>query len=182
MERPDKAEEILDVAERMARRGGYNGFSFREIASAVGVKSASVHYHFPTKQDLAAAVARRYTTHFLDALGAPDSQSSARSALSNYIDAYRRALFNDGLMCLCGIMGAEIDDLPPVVRAEAKLFFEKNIDWLMKALGPDGSPKAELASRERAAQIIATLEGAMILARSLEDNRYFDYAVKSLRS
>lgn len=180
MERSDKAEEILNAAERMARQGGYNGFSFREIASAVGVKSASVHYHFPTKQDLAAAVARRYTENFLKALGAPDKQSSAKSALSIYIDAYRRALVKDGLMCLCGIMGAEIDGLPPVVRSEAKRFFEKNIDWLMRALGPGGSPKAERALRERAAQIIATLEGAMILARSIEDDRYFDYAVKGL--
>ena len=180
MERSDKAEEILDIAERMARQGGYNGFSFREIANAVGVKSASVHYHFPTKQDLAAAVARRYTANFLDALGAPARHSSAESAISSYIDAYRKALVNDGLMCLCGVMGAEIDDLPPVVRAEAKRFFEKNIDWLMKALGSGGSPADERARRERAAHIIATLEGAMILARSIEDNKYFDYAVKGL--
>lgn len=180
MNRPDKSEEILDVAERLARQGGYNGFSFREIAAAVGVKSASVHYHFPTKQDLAAAVARRYTSNFLDALGAPNSHSSAGSAISSYIDAYRKALVNDGLMCLCGIMGAEIDDLPPAVRVEAKRFFEKNIDWLMTALGLGGSPDTERALRERAAQIIATLEGAMILARSMEDDRYFDYAVKNL--
>jgi AcrR family transcriptional regulator len=64
-DRSNKAEEILDVAERMARTGGYNGFSFREIAKAVGIKAASVHYHFPTKDELGAAVARRYTERFL---------------------------------------------------------------------------------------------------------------------
>jgi TetR/AcrR family transcriptional repressor of nem operon len=52
---------ILDAAEARIRRGGYSGFSFREIAVDVGVKSSSVHYHFPTKEMLAAAVARRYT-------------------------------------------------------------------------------------------------------------------------
>ena len=107
----------------MACRGGYNGFSSRDIADAVGVKSASAHYHFPTKQALAAAVGRRYMTRFLDALGAPGSQLSAASALSNYVAAYRRALVDDGLMCLCGVMGAEIDNLPSVVRLEAKYFF-----------------------------------------------------------
>ncbi len=63
-ERTSKAEQILDAAERMARTGGYNAFSFREIAKEVGIKAASVHYHFPGKQDLGAAIAKRYTDRF----------------------------------------------------------------------------------------------------------------------
>jgi TetR/AcrR family transcriptional repressor of nem operon len=55
------AESIMDAAERRIRLGGFNGFSFREVAADVGVKSSSVHYHFPTKERLAAAVVHRYT-------------------------------------------------------------------------------------------------------------------------
>lgn len=43
--------------------GGFGGFSFREIAADVGIKSSSVHYHFPTKEDLAAAIVRRWAEH-----------------------------------------------------------------------------------------------------------------------
>jgi TetR/AcrR family transcriptional regulator, transcriptional repressor for nem operon len=50
------AEAIMDAAELRMRGGGFNGFSFREIADDVGIKSSSVHYHFPTKEKLAAAV------------------------------------------------------------------------------------------------------------------------------
>ena len=65
---------ILDAAEARMRLGGFNGFSFRGIAADVGVKSSSVHYHFPTKETLAAAVIHRYTDsdvgttalHYLD--------------------------------------------------------------------------------------------------------------------
>src|SRR5262249_51075008 len=57
----EAATEIMDAAERRMRIGGFNGFSFREIAADVGVKSSSVHYHFPTKEKLAAAVIHRYT-------------------------------------------------------------------------------------------------------------------------
>jgi AcrR family transcriptional regulator len=45
------------------------GFSFGEIAADVGIKGSSVHYHFPTKDDLAAAVVRRwaeYTSKHVD--------------------------------------------------------------------------------------------------------------------
>ena len=53
-----KEQAILKITEEMVRRGGYNGFSFREIAKQVGIKSSSVHYHFPTKEDLGVAVAK----------------------------------------------------------------------------------------------------------------------------
>ena len=80
-ERTSKAEQILDAAEKMARIGGYHGFSFREIAKDVGIKAASVHYHFPGKQDLGAAIAKRYTERFLESLGAPDDPGAAPTEL-----------------------------------------------------------------------------------------------------
>jgi TetR/AcrR family transcriptional regulator, transcriptional repressor for nem operon len=65
----DVKTAIMDAAERRMQRGGFGGFSFREIAADVGIKSSSVHYHFPTKEDLSAAVIRRwaeYTSELID--------------------------------------------------------------------------------------------------------------------
>src|SRR5437899_1576737 len=72
----DVATAIMDAAERRIRLGGFNGFSFREIAADVGVKSSSVHYHFPTKEKLAAAVIHRYTDEVAEA-GEKTQASSA---------------------------------------------------------------------------------------------------------
>ena len=55
--------KILAAAEQRIRTAGYHGFSFREIAADVGIKSSSVHHYFPTKESLGVAVARRYTIH-----------------------------------------------------------------------------------------------------------------------
>jgi len=55
---------ILDAAEARMRLGGFNGFSFRDV----GVKSSSVHYHFPTKETLAAAVIHRYTDKAIESI------------------------------------------------------------------------------------------------------------------
>ncbi|HJY50709.1 MAG TPA: TetR/AcrR family transcriptional regulator [Stellaceae bacterium] len=50
---------------------GYGGFSFRDLAAEISIKSASVHHHFPTKATMTAAVARRYGDRFLaESLGA----------------------------------------------------------------------------------------------------------------
>ena len=53
-------ETILAAARQTAQLRGYNGLNFRDLARDVGIKSASIHYYFPSKADLGAAVARRY--------------------------------------------------------------------------------------------------------------------------
>ena len=175
-----KADHILETAESLARSGGYHGFSFRDIAAEVGIKSASVHYHFPTKADLGAAVARRYTERFLEALGDPaDPKTAPRRLLARYAAAFRESLVADRQMCLCGVFGAEIAVLPASVVAEVQGFFERNVAWLQVVLARDASREVvdEAESRRRALTILAALEGAMIVARTLGRVEIFDDVV-----
>src|SRR5215510_10149490 len=130
-----KREEILDVAEAMIRTAGFNGFSTREVAEAVGIKAASVHYHFPTKADIGVAVTGRYTDRFLEALGDPDRfKGDPRQVATLYVDSFRQALVRDGKLCLCAVLGAEIGGLPTEVGEHTRIFFERNIEWLGRAL------------------------------------------------
>lgn len=163
-----KASEIMDAAERRIRTSGYNGFSFREIAADVGVKSSSVHHHFPTKPALAAAVARRYTDRFEAALAKAKSVEDWRAV-------FRKALVQEGQMCLCGVLGAESGDLPPEVSAEARRFFTRSVQALGRLYGPRAA-----ASRQTALRIMALFEGAMMLARTLDDPKVFDDATRDL--
>ena len=165
-----KVDEILDASETFVQARGYNGFSFRDVAAAVGVKSSSVHYHFPTKADLGATLARRYREQFLEKLGdAGDFESDREAAIRRYVGVFRNALIHDGRMCLCGMLGAEIQSLPPTVAAEVKRMFEESVDWLAHALGgPDED------GRTTALRVTATVEGAMILSRTFGDPDVFD--------
>lgn len=167
-ESSDTACKIMDAAERRIRSSGYNGFSFRDIAADVGVKSSSVHHHFPTKPALAAAVARRYTDRFEAAL------AQAKSA-KDWRNVFRKALIEDGQICLCGVLGAESADLPPEVLAEARRFFKRNLEALGQLYGARSA-----ASRQSALHVMATLEGAMMLARTLNDPKVFDDATRNL--
>ena len=166
---PDRRDRILDAAERMARRGGYHGFSFREVAAAVGVKSASVHHHFPTKEDLATELAARYAGRFIAGLGPPE----ASGAVDRMVAAYRAALREDDLMCLCGLFGAEIDALPTGVGDAVRGFFRANLDWAARALGGTGT-------QARAETLVAGLEGALLTARSLGDAGLYDRVAERL--
>ena len=89
----DVAIDIMNSAERRIRIGGLNGFSFREIAADVGVKSSSVHYHFQTKEKLAAAVLRRYTEYvakLIDEESADGADPMQRTETLELVRAYWR--------------------------------------------------------------------------------------------
>jgi len=154
-------ERLLEAAERRARTAGYHGFSFRDVAADVGVKSASVHYHFPTKSDLGAALVGRYLSRAKLRLGDPNGLSPAE-AVARVVALFQDALLVDDRMCLCGLFGAERDALPPAVAEATAEFFK----WLLTFLE---AAKVERPGMPTPAQIIAQLEGGLILARTLGD-------------
>ena len=175
----NKENNILEAAEKMVREGGYNAFSFREIAKEVGIKSSSVHYHFPTKEDLGVAVADYYTQKFIGNLGDPDElHDRGKDPIKTYVKAFKDALTKDKRMCLCGLLGAEIDGLPDKVAAQTRVFFEMNIEWLTKAYKTRGLNNTE--GKEKAIQTLALLEGAMITSHVLDDVKSFDMITKLL--
>lgn len=161
-------ERILDAAEIRARRGGYNAFSFRELADDVGVKSASVHYHFPTKPELAEALARRYAERAKAWLGDPEARTGDE-AVARVTTMFRDALVKEDQMCLCGVFGAEKDGLPDTVNKAVAEFFQMLLQYLREA--------SRGAAMEAPETVVARLEGALILARSLGDKNLFETIV-----
>jgi len=173
----DIKDAILDSAEARIRAGGFHACSFREIASDVGIKSASVHYHFATKAELGAELVARYQKRLLALLGPPDDERE----LAAKIDAMR-AIFLSSLkrgegMCLCGILAAEGRSLPPPVTNAARGYFIACNEWLARAFGKAGVAE----SKRRAMEVTALFQGAMLQAVSLDDTGTFEKAVKELR-
>jgi TetR/AcrR family transcriptional repressor of nem operon len=168
----ETAQRLMDIAEAHIRHAGYRGFSFRDLAAELGIKSASVHHHFPTKATLVAAVVRRYGDRFLAAVAARPNETG-NDAISAYRSAFREALERDRRMCLCGVLIAETGVLTPEVVEEIQSFFRRCIDDLTQRIG---GPEAEA----RAFHVMATLEGGMMLARAYRDIGAFDQATESL--
>ncbi len=52
-------ETLLDAACELLRSVGYASFSYRDLAEKVGIRSASIHYHFPSKADLGVALVEK---------------------------------------------------------------------------------------------------------------------------
>jgi TetR/AcrR family transcriptional repressor of nem operon len=165
----ETVEAIMDSAERRIRAGGYGGFSFRDLAADVGVKSASVHYHFPTKGALVAAVARRYNDRVAQAVDA--KIAAGTSVVKAWREVFRGALAEGPAMCLCGSLGAISSELTPEVTDEVRHFFDRGVESLMTGG----------LSHEDATRVFATLEGAILIASARNDATIFDATTADLK-
>ena len=128
------SQRILDIAEKLVQTRGFNGFSYADIAGALKVTKASLHYHFPGKADLGKELIERYERNFLVALSHIDAVAKdASEKLRRYAGLYEGVLRGDR-MCLCGMLAAEWGTLPKPMREPMRHFFDENERWLVKVL------------------------------------------------
>jgi TetR/AcrR family transcriptional regulator, transcriptional repressor for nem operon len=181
--RTDTADRILDLAERLVQTRGFNGFSYADIASELGLTKASLHYHFPTKADLGLRLIERYSAAFMAALTAVDATGiDAREKLRTYADIYSGVL-RDNRMCLCGMLAADYATLPDSMKVAVTQFFDMNERWLASVLD-QGRSTGDLhftgEPLEVARLLVSSLEGAMLVARSFGDVSRFQSITERL--
>ena len=171
-------QRIMDAAESRMRLNGYHAVSFRDLADDLGIKSASVHYHFPQKEDLGLALVERYSERFFSAVNERAAKAKTpKDKIAAFCKTYEDALKTSDKICLCGLLGAESCGLPDGLSKAVAAFFDGNIKWVWQALPSDMD-----ASKRKAAatQTVATLQGAMMLATSLKRPKTFETAVKAV--
>ena len=173
----DTREKIIELAQEAIATRGYSAFSFRELATELGIKSASIHYHFPTKTHLGVEVARTYRSQLQQALENIENgyPNDPKKAIESLIAVFRYEARTSQRMTVCTMLSAEIKNLPSEIQSEMKSFYELNINFIerqFKKLGHEHS-------REKASQIFALLQGGLMGAKGQNDPAYFDVVVKA---
>ncbi len=179
----DTRASLLSEAEILVRGRGYSGFSYADLAQAVGIRKASIHHHFRTKEDLAGALievyAARYDAALADILArTPDGVARIEAYAKLYLGGVEQ-----GLGCLCAALAVELETLPEGLRRRIASFFEGHIAWLARVLEDgiaDGSVRAGIDPPSHARMVVATLEGALLLERFLAGPEGFGQALGAL--
>lgn len=178
MGRLSKRDALLDAAAALVQTVGYNAFSYRDLADRVGIKTASIHYHFPTKGDLGQALMARYRTSFRAHLDDIDrAERDAGGRLRGLVAAFRETLVGQERMCMCGMLSSESATLPTAIRAEIAGFFDDTETWVKTVLRDgrqDGNLRVAGEVEVAARTFVAALEGAMLSAYALGDVCRFD--------
>jgi AcrR family transcriptional regulator len=107
----DPRQRVLDAAEALFMERGYNAIALRDIANALGIKQASLYYHFPHgKEEMYVAVAERaFARHFAGMSAALDHHNSIEAKL-NGVAAW---FGSQPRMCLMGMVHADLPALHP---------------------------------------------------------------------
>ena len=172
----------MEAARLTVQDLGYSGLSFRELAKDVGIKSASIHYHFATKGELGGALASRYTAFYAEYLDGLLAQGlDPETCMGHYTDMFADTLRNDNRMCLGGILAAERNELPVEVRTEVVKFGIMNERWIARVLAMRESTKPE-ETRHRARAIFAAVSGAQLIAHSRGDVSVYEEIVATYRA
>lgn len=178
----DTKTALYDAAENAMRSLGYNGFSYADLAQSVGIRKASIHYYFPKKALLSAAVMQRYHANFEQRLSDIDhANTTSGSRLDALINVYRQALKGGDAMCLCVSLSASRDDLPVETLDAIRAFRQMMKSWLSDVIShAERDQTVAGISPSEAMSVLALLEGAHLAARAEKDVAIFDDAVASL--
>lgn len=179
----DTRGELLMQAETLVRGRGYSGFSYADLAEAVGIRKASIHHHFRTKEDLGRALVAAYDARYDAALEEIlAANTGAVDRLAAYGRLYRHGV-EKGLGCLCAALAVELDTLPAALRADIARFFDKHIGWLERVLDDGiarGGIRTDVGPAAAARMVVATLEGALLLERLLAGPPGFERALSAM--
>lgn len=179
------AERILDVAHKLIADRGYAAFSYADISSEVKVSKATIHHHFPLKEDLVIAVLRRHRQRLGEGLVRLNGAASDPLERVNFYMKHWETCIQKKTepICIAALLGAELPSLPADVAVEVRLHFADLHRWLQQTLELGAKQKSirltQAASRE-ADLVMATVHGAMISARAYQSFKVFAQIVEAI--
>lgn len=179
-------DRILDLAEELIMIRGYNAFSYHDIAPKLGIKTASIHYHFPKKTDLGEATVERYSERLSTVANALilDSDLDSWERLDAYLDRFMMVAAESIKVCLCGALGGEFGSLPQSIQSRVADFFDFHQQWLANLLAA-GREQGEFVFSGKpeplARMLFAALQGGIMVARAHDDSTLFKETVETIR-
>jgi TetR/AcrR family transcriptional repressor of nem operon len=166
----DRKEQILKLAAELLQSRSFTSFSYHDLSERLGISKASIHHHFPTKEELLLALAKRYRERQRRKLSEIDSLYEAPEArLRAFLDVMSRIAESGTRICAMGALHAELNVLPERARGSVREMYEMPKAWLAGVLDQGRAESAfhfEGESAERATMILAAIQGALQIARA----------------
>jgi TetR/AcrR family transcriptional repressor of nem operon len=186
MKRTDTKTLILDTAQELIQRLGVNGMSYQDISQVVGIRKASIHTHFPTKDDLVATLLDRYNAYFLrlvDSIIA--SSDSPEVKLQRYCGLFEATLSSgdQDKACLCGMLGAELATLKSPLVERIRTFYQDNEARLAVILNEGRQARCFRFTGDvqaTATLIFSLLEGGILITRAHGGTQRFHAVIEQL--
>ncbi len=168
--------DLLPALAEVFRAHGYEGATLALITEATGLGKGSLYHFFPGgKEQMATEVLASIDRWFIDNIYTPLRTSSDSKQGIAAMYAATDDYFRSGQrVCLVGVvaLGASRD----IFAARVKTYFVGWVDALAAALRRLGDSK--VAARRKAEHAVLEIQGALVIARALDDPKVFSRALK----
>jgi TetR/AcrR family transcriptional repressor of nem operon len=160
-------ERIVSAAARAIRRSGYDGTGVADIMKEAGLTHGAFYAHFPSREAMLAEAADRAGAESVAAVANAVARVPPEKALAAMLRAYlsREHVENAELGCPVAALGSEMPRQAPEVRRAATVRIKEMIDLVARQSPDWGRPGAH----ERALATVATMVGAVLLARAVDE-------------
>lgn len=164
-------EQLLEHTLVLVRQRGFNGFSYRDLAERVGVKTSSIHYYFPSKEDLLTAAVTEYSARISGYVRDIDTSLPVAEQARAYLRPWHATAGGDAI-CLVGMLSTETLLLPEAVHRILKDFYRLNESWLTRLLESvprngraTQSHAMPLPPQSMAQAVFGALQNGLVVAR-----------------
>ena len=160
-------ERIVEAAARAIRRSGYGGAGVADIMKDAGLTHGGFYAHFASREAMLAEAADRAGADGLAAVARVAAAAPPQQALQALLRAYLSKEHVEGVETGCAVaaLGSEMPRQAPEVRRAATRRIKEMIDLVARQSPDWGRPGAH----ERALATVATMLGALVLARAVDD-------------
>lgn len=160
-------DRIVDAAARAIRRSGYNGTGVADIMKDAGLTHGGFYAHFPSREAMLAEAADRAGSESVAMMERIAAALPPQQALPAMMQAYLSKEHLEGIETGCAVaaLGSEMPRQAPEVRRAATRRIKEMIDLVARQSPDWGQPDAH----DRALFTIATMVGALVLARAVDE-------------
>jgi TetR/AcrR family transcriptional regulator, transcriptional repressor for nem operon len=160
-------ERIVSVAARAIRRQGYHGTGVADIMKEAGLTHGAFYAHFESRDAMLAEAAAQACAESAAAAASVVAGEPAQRALTAMLHTYLSKEHAAGVEMGCPLaaLGSETPRQAPEVRRVATRHIKEMVDLLARQSPQWGQPQAH----EGALVTLATLVGALVLARAVDE-------------
>jgi TetR/AcrR family transcriptional repressor of nem operon len=164
-------EKILGTAARLFREKGFDGIGIADLMKSAGLTHGGFYGHFSSKEELMAQTCARAVDELLvqhhKCVGDGDEQDDGtyyQRFIANYLSREHRD--NPGNGCLMAALGADAARQSPIIKRAFTQSFNRLLNAVIKILP---AKKSDAEKREEALLTLASLVGAQVIARAVDD-------------
>jgi len=136
-------QQLVELSADLLREHGFNGFSYLDLARELGISKASVHHHFPKKQDLGLALCEWTHQWLLQGLEHFDAKADSQwNKLERYLQTAMKHALANHKMCPLSALHSDLHKLSDDMVASLKDLDEIELAWVTKVM-QDGQISGE---------------------------------------